>query len=103
MTTAAAPYRLISLARRKNSCSPSLSEMEFTMLLPCVHLRPASNTSHFEESIITGTRAISGSEAAMFRNVVMAFTPSIMPSSMHTSMICAPASTCPRAMSTASV
>ena len=32
-----------------------------TIALPCTHLSPASITDHFEESIITGTRAMSGS------------------------------------------
>ena len=33
------------------------------MPLPCTHCRPASITSHFELSIMIGTRAISGSPA----------------------------------------
>ena len=37
------------------------------MLLPCTHLSPASMTLHFELSIITGTRAMSGSLAMRFR------------------------------------
>ena len=69
-------------------------EMEFTIALPCTHLSPASITSHFEESTITGTREMSGSEATSFRNRSIAATPSIMPSSMLTSMTCAPFSTC---------
>ncbi len=35
--------------------------MEFTMPLPCRHFRPASITSHFEESTMNGTFATSGS------------------------------------------
>jgi hypothetical protein len=40
-----------------NSASPSFSEIEFTIALPCVQRRPASITLHFELSIITGTLA----------------------------------------------
>ncbi len=36
-------------------------EIELTMLLPCTHFSPASMTLHLDESIITGTRAMSGS------------------------------------------
>ena len=56
-------------------------------------------TVHFEESIMTGTRAMSGSAATRFRNRSIAASESSMPSSMLTSMICAPASTCWRATS----
>ena len=48
-----------------------------------------------------GTREISGSDAIMFRNVVIAFSESSRPSSMLTSMICAPLSTCWRATESA--
>ena len=41
---------------------------------------------------------MSGSEATRFRKRVIAATPSIIPSSMQTSMTCAPFSTCWRAM-----
>jgi len=34
-----------------------------TIGLPWTHLSPASITENFDESTITGTRAISGSEA----------------------------------------
>ena len=44
-----------------------------------------------------GTRAMSGSAAIRLRKVVMAWTLSSRPSSMLTSMTCAPASTCWRA------
>ncbi len=81
--------------------SPSLSEIEFTTALPCTHLRPASITENFEESIINGTRAMSGSEAIRLRKVVIACSESSRPSSMFTSMIWAPFSTWSRA--TASV
>ena len=54
-------------------------------------------TVHFELSIMTGTREMSGSDAIMLRKVVMAFSESSRPSSMLTSMIWAPASTCWRA------
>jgi hypothetical protein len=76
--------------------------MELTMALPCTHFRPASITVHLEESIITGTRAMSGSAASRFRKRTMAASESSMPSSMLTSMICAPFSTCWRATSSAS-
>jgi len=58
-------------------------------------------TDHLEESIITGTRAMSGSEAIRFRKRTMAACESSMPSSMLTSIICAPLSTCERAISSA--
>jgi len=41
--------------------SPSFRLMEFTTALPCTHLSPASITVHLDESIMIGTRAISGS------------------------------------------
>ena len=85
-----------------NASSPSFSEIELTTPLPCRHFRPASITLHFEESTITGMRAMSGSEAIRFRKRVIAFSESIMPSSMLTSRICAPLATCWRATSTAS-
>ncbi len=47
-------------------------------------------TLHFEESIITGTRAMSGSAAIRRRKRDIAASASSMPSSMLTSMICAP-------------
>ncbi len=53
--------------------------------------------SNFEESTITGTRLMSGSLAISLRKRSMAAKPSIMPSSMLTSMTCAPFSTCWRA------
>ncbi len=57
-------------------------------------------TSHFDESIITGTRAISGSAAIRFRNLTIAALESSIASSMLTSMIWAPFATCWRATST---
>ncbi len=75
--------------------------IELTMGLPLTHLMPASITSHFELSIITGTRAISGSAAISLRKVVIACFASSSPSSMFTSTICAPFSTWLRATSTA--
>ena len=50
-------------------------------------------TENFDESIITGTRAISGSEATRLRNSTITAFESISPSSMLTSMICAPLAT----------
>ena len=60
-------------------------------------------TSHFDESIITGTRAMSGSAAIRFRNLTIAALESSIASSMLTSMIWAPFATCWRATSTAPV
>ena len=71
------------------------------MGLPWTHFSPASITSHLELSIITGTRAMSGSAAIRFRKVRMATTPSSSPSSILMSMTWAPASTCCRATSKA--
>ena len=51
----------------RNFASPSLSEMELTIPLPCRHFRPASMTSHLEESIMKGTLATSGSLASSCR------------------------------------
>jgi hypothetical protein len=75
--------------------------IELTIGLPETHLSPASITDHFELSIITGTRAMSGSAAISLRKVVIASTASSRPSSMLTSTTCAPFSTCWRATSTA--
>ena len=69
-------------------------EIELTIDLPCTLRSPASMTSHFEESIIIGTRLMSGSLAISLVKRSIAATPSIMPSSMLTSMTWAPASTC---------
>ena len=81
--------------------SPSFSEIEFTTDLPCRHFRPASITENFDESTITGTRAMSGSAAIRLRNVVIACSESSRPSSMLTSITCAPFSTCSRAIDSA--
>ena len=58
-------------------------------------------TLHFDESIITGTRAMSGSPAMRLRNRTIAARESSIASSMLTSMIWAPFCTCWRATSTA--
>ena len=71
------------------------------MALPCTHLRPASITLHFELSIMSGTRAMSGSPAIRFRKVTIAFSESSRPSSMLTSSTCAPFSTWLRATASA--
>jgi hypothetical protein len=84
------------------SASPSFMEMEFTMALPCTHLRPASMTLHLELSTMMGTRAISGSTASRFRKRVMAASESSMASSMLTSRMLAPPRTCWSATVTAS-
>ncbi len=75
--------------------------IELTIAFPCTHLRPASITGHFEESIMTGTREMSGSAAIRLRNVVIAFSESRRPSSMLTSSTFAPLSTCSRATANA--
>ena len=75
--------------------------IELTIGLPETHFRPASITSHLDESIMTGTRLMSGSDVISLRKVVIASTASSSPSSMFTSTICAPFSTCSRAMSMA--
>ena len=69
-------------------------EIELTIGLPWTFLRPASMTSHLEESTMTGTRLMSGSEAISLVKRSIAATPSIIPSSMLMSMTCAPFSTC---------
>ena len=102
MIITAAPYRFINLACAIKGSSPSFNEIEFTTLFPCTTFKPASMISHFELSIIIGTREISGSAAIKFRNFVMAYTPSSNPSSILISMIWAPPSTCSRAISSAS-
>ena len=84
-----------------NAASPSFMEIEFTTALPCTHLSPASITENFDESTITGTRAMSGSAAIRLRKVIIAFSESSRPSSMLTSMICAPFSTWSRATASA--
>ena len=80
-----------------NGASPSFRLIELTMPLPCRHFSPASITVHFELSTMTGTREMSGSAAIRFRNVTMAASESSRPSSMLTSRMAAPLSTCWRA------
>ncbi len=72
------------------------------MALPCTHFRPASITDHLDESIITGTREMSGSDAIRFRKRVMAACESSIASSILMSMTWAPFSTCWRATDSAS-
>ena len=72
------------------------------MPLPWMHFRPASITSHFELSIMIGTRAISGSLAIRFRKRTIAALLSSIASSMLMSMTWAPFSTCWRATASAS-
>ena len=85
----------------RKSSSPSLRLIEFTTGLPCTHFSPASMTDHFELSIITGTRAISGSVATRLRNRVIVSSESSSASSMLTSMRFAPPRTWSRATSVA--
>ncbi len=72
------------------------------MPLPWMQRRPASITSHLEESTMMGTRAMSGSEAMSCRKRTMAALLSSMASSMLMSMTWAPFSTCWRATARAS-
>ena len=94
MTTTAAPYFRASLAWSRKGPSPSFIEIELMIGFPWVTFNPASMTSHLLESIIRGTRQMSGSVATSLRKRSIAATPSIIPSSMLTSMTWAPASTC---------
>ena len=75
--------------------------MELTTPLPWMHFRPASITSHLDESIMIGTLEISGSAATRLRKRTMHSFDSNMPSSMLMSMIWAPFSTWSRATSRA--
>jgi hypothetical protein len=59
-------------------------------------------TSHFDESIMIGTREMSGSEAIRLRKRTIAACESSIASSMLMSMTCAPFSTCWRATASAS-
>jgi hypothetical protein len=59
-------------------------------------------TSHFDESIMIGTREMSGSLAISFRKRSIAAFESSIASSMLMSMTCAPFSTCWRATASAS-
>ena len=68
ITTQAAPYWRTSRAWVRNCSSPSLRLIELTIDLPCTHFSPASKTAQLELSIITGTRATSGSAASRLRN-----------------------------------
>ena len=75
--------------------------IELTMDLPCTHFSPASITDHLDESIMIGTREMSGSAASRLRKVTIAFSELSMPSSMLTSSMLAPLATCWRATSSA--
>ena len=71
------------------------------MHLPWAHFSPAWITDHFDESIMIGMRATSGSVAIRFMNVVIACSESSMPSSMLTSSMLAPPRTWSSATSSA--
>ena len=71
------------------------------MHLPCAHFSPLTMTFQSLESIITGTEAISGSAAIMFRNVTISCRAFSSPSSILMSMTRAPSATCLRAMAMA--
>ena len=82
--------------------SPSFSEMLFTIPFPCRHFSPARITFQSDESIITGTEAMSGSAAIVFRKFTISERASKRASSIFTSMTRAPSATCLRAMAMAS-
>ena len=63
--------------------------------------KPTSSTDHLDESIIMGTRDISGSAAISRKNFSIAISESSNPSSIFTSIICAPFSICSRATDSA--
>ena len=67
------------------------------MPLPWMHLSPCSITSHLDESIMIGTRLMSGSAAIRRKNLTIAASESRRPSSMFTSITWAPLATCWRA------
>ncbi|EXI78389.1 MAG: hypothetical protein AW12_03038 [Candidatus Accumulibacter sp. BA-94] len=64
------------------------------MPLPWMHFSPVSMTSHFDESIMIGTREMSGSLAISLRKRSIAARESSIASSMLMSITCAPFSTC---------
>jgi hypothetical protein len=101
ITITAAPKRRASRACARKVSSPSFRLIEFTIDLPCTARSPAWMTDQRELSITIGTRAMSGSVATRFRNVVMACSESSMPSSMFTSIRLAPPRTCSRATASA--
>ena len=76
-------------------------EIELTMPLPWMQRRPASITSHLDESTMIGTRAMSGSLAIRCRKRTIAALLSSMASSMLMSITWAPFSTCWRATASA--
>ena len=102
ITTTEAPMLRICRARRRNSSSPSLRDIEFTIPCPCKWQRPTETTSQEEESIITGTDAATASDTKASRKRAISAGASSMASSTFTSTTCAPANIWLRAMSTAS-
>ena len=56
---------------------------------------------NLDESIMSGSFEMSGSGMSMLRNFFIAYSPSSRPSSMLTSITCAPLSACARAISSA--
>ena len=99
MTTSAAPNRLASRALARKSSSPSFSEIELTIGLPCTQRSPAWMAVQRELSTMIGSVAASGSVPRMFRNVVIASTESRRSASMFTSRMFAPPRTCSSATS----
>ena len=90
ITTAAAPSRRIARACARNDSSPSFRLIEFAIPFPWMHFRPATIAEKRELSTMIGTRAISGSVAITFRNVVIASSASRRSASMLTSIRFAP-------------
>ena len=84
----AAPCRACS----RNAASPSFSRDRVDdRPCPARTCSPASITLHFDESIMTGTRAMSGSAAiSLQKRSSSPLSESSRPSSMLTSMTCAP-------------
>ena len=68
--------------------------MELIIGFPCIFFSPSSSTLHLEESTIIGTLDILGSADINLKNVSIAFSESNIPSSILTSIICAPLSIC---------
>ena len=77
------------------------STIELTIGFPWIFFKPFSNTSHLDESIIIGTFAILGSEDIYLKYFSIISFESSIPSSIFTSIICAPLSICSFATSKA--
>ena len=103
ITTTPPPSRRIARACARNDSSPSFRLIELAIPFPWMHFSPASIAEKRELSTMIGTRAISGSVAITFRNVVIASSASSRSASMFTSIRLAPPCTCSSATATAPV